>query len=76
VPPSRRTDRHIPPSLDDIVLACLAKDPAARPPSAAAVSNALVAAEADVEPWTQEQAAAWWQGRTRSKTLPDAAVVA
>ena len=76
VPPSRRTDRHIPASLDDIVLACLAKDPAARPPSAAAVSNALVAAEADVEPWTQEQAAAWWQGRTRSKTLPDAAVVA
>ena len=76
VPPSQRTDRPIPRSLDDAVLACLAKDPAARPPSAAAVAVALTAAEADVEPWTQEQAAAWWHTRTQSETLPDAAVVA
>ena len=75
VPPSRRTDQPIPRSLDDAVLACLAKDPAARPPSAAALSDALAAAEADVEPWSQEQAAAWWNSRARSKPR-EAAVVA
>jgi serine/threonine-protein kinase len=75
VPPSRRTDQPIPRSLDDAVLACLAKDPAARPPTAAAVSDALAAAEAEVEPWTQEQAAAWWNSRARSKPR-EAAVVA
>ena len=75
MPPSRRTDQPIPRSLDDAVLACLAKDPAARPPSAAALSDALAAAEADVEPWSQEQAAAWWNSRARSKPR-EAAVVA
>ena len=76
LPPSRRTDQPIPRSLDDTVLACLAKDPAARPPSAAAVSDALAAAEADVDPWTQEQAAAWWNSRARSEPSREAAVVA
>ena len=76
VPPSRRTDQPIPPALDDAILACLAKDPAARPPNAAAVSDALAAAEADVEPWTQEQAAAWWNSRVASKPLRETAVVA
>jgi eukaryotic-like serine/threonine-protein kinase len=76
VPPSRRTDQPIPRSLDDAVLACLAKDPAARPLTAAAVSDALAAAEGEVEPWTQEQAAAWWNSRGRPTQSRDAAVVA
>jgi serine/threonine-protein kinase len=76
VPPSRRTDRQIPPLLDDIVLACLAKDPAARPPSAAVVSRALAAAEADIEPWTQEQAAAWWRARGRAETSAEVPALA
>jgi eukaryotic-like serine/threonine-protein kinase len=76
VPPSQRADQPIPRSLDDTVLACLAKDPAARPPSAAAVAEALAAAEADVEPWTQEQAAAWWNSRAQSSPPREAAVVA
>jgi serine/threonine-protein kinase len=61
VAPSQRTHLPIPSSLDDAVLACLAKDPAARSPSAAAFSAALANAEADVEPWSEEQAAAWWK---------------
>ena len=76
VPPSRRTDQPIPRSLDDAILACLAKDPAARPPNAAAVSDALAAAEADVEPWTQEQAAAWWNSRAALRQPRETAVVA
>ena len=76
VPPSRRTDQPIPRSLDDAVLACLSKDPAARPPNAAALSDALAAAEADIEPWTQEQAAAWWNSRAKLEPQREAAVVA
>jgi serine/threonine-protein kinase len=38
-PPSRVTDRPIPPALDELILACLAKRPEDRPPSAAALSQ-------------------------------------
>jgi serine/threonine-protein kinase len=58
VPPSARTDAVIPPRLEALVLACLAKRPADRPASAADVRRALDAA--DVEPWTEEHAARWW----------------
>jgi serine/threonine-protein kinase len=40
-PPSRRTDRPIPAALEALVLACLAKRPEDRPPSAAALSQSL-----------------------------------
>jgi serine/threonine-protein kinase len=76
VPPSQRTDRAIPRSLDDAVLACLAKDPAMRPPNAAALSESLANAEVDVEPWTQAQAAAWWNSGAQAKPPREAAVVA
>jgi len=62
-PPSRRTEHYIPRSLDDAVLGCLAKNPAARTQSAAAVSAALERAAADVEPWGEAEAAAWWTQR-------------
>jgi len=61
VPPSQRTELPIPRSLDDAVIACLAKDPASRTQSAAAFSSALAGAESDLAPWTEEQAAAWWR---------------
>ena len=66
VPPSQKTERPIPVSLDDAILGCLAKEPASRTPSAAALSAALAFAEADVEPWGEEQAAAWWRERGES----------
>ena len=40
-PPSRRTGRPIPAELEALVLACLAKRPDERPPSAAALAQAL-----------------------------------
>ena len=75
-PPSKQTGLPIPPSLDAAVLGCLAKDPAARTPSAAAFAAALADAEADVEPWGQEQAADWWTSRGRSEPSREAAVLA
>ena len=58
VPPSRRTTHAIPADLERVVLACLEKDPGARPPSARDVQRMLDAC--DVRPWSEEDAAAWW----------------
>jgi serine/threonine-protein kinase len=58
-PPSQRTQQPIPPALDDLVLSCLAKDPADRPQSAKELSRRL--AELDgANAWTQDQALEWW----------------
>jgi serine/threonine-protein kinase len=59
VAPSQRSELPIPPALDALVLACLSKKPADRPPTAAAVAAALDAI--DAEPWGEEQAMRWWQ---------------
>jgi hypothetical protein len=58
IPPSKRAQIAVPPKLEQIVLACLAKKPEDRPRSAAELARLLAAA--DVEPWTSEQAAEWW----------------
>lgn len=63
VPPSSRSELLIPPALDRLVLACLEKDPAARPQSARELARRLT--EIDEEPgWSQEQAKEWW-GRVK-----------
>ena len=59
VPPSARTTLPIPAALEQLVLQCLAKKPDDRPPSAAAVAAMLAAGP--VEPWTDEEAEAWWR---------------
>ena len=58
-PPSVRTEQPIPRALDDLVLCCLAKDPAHRPQSARELSLRL--AELDgASAWTQDRAREWW----------------
>jgi serine/threonine-protein kinase len=59
VPPSARTDRPIPRALDDLVLCCLAKDPAHRPQSARELSLRLGEVEG-ASAWTQDRARSWW----------------
>jgi len=59
VPPSKRTDRFIPPDLERVILACLEKDPDKRPGSARDVERMIAAC--NVPPWKEEDADAWWQ---------------
>ncbi len=60
VPPSRRSELPVPPALDQLVLACLAKKPEDRPSSAAALERALAAIDAGPT-WDEERAMRWWQ---------------
>ena len=62
VPPSTRSGRAIPASLESLVLAALAKAPDDRPESARAFDEALAACR-DVPAWTSADAAAWWKER-------------
>jgi plasmid stabilization system protein ParE len=57
--PSARTDVAIPTALDDLVLSCLAKDPAKRPQSARELSNRLAEVKG-ANAWTQDRAREWW----------------
>jgi hypothetical protein len=50
----------VPPALDDIVLACLAKDPADRPVSARELADWLTSCEVEA-PWRREDARGWWE---------------
>ncbi len=59
VPPSQRTGQAIPVDLERVVMACLEKDPGARPATAREIDRLLAACE--VPPWNDEDAAAWWK---------------
>lgn len=58
-PPSARLKRPVSPDLEDLLLRCLAKDPAARPVSAASLGEALERCAAGGT-WTRREAQEWW----------------
>jgi eukaryotic-like serine/threonine-protein kinase len=58
-PPSTRVEQRIPEALDDLVMACLAKEPGARPQTARELSLRLAELEG-ADAWTQERAREWW----------------
>jgi serine/threonine-protein kinase len=65
VPLKERAKQDIPAALDAIVMACLAKDPAARPRDADEVSERL-AASVPGPPWAAADAERWWHGKDYS----------
>jgi DNA-binding NtrC family response regulator len=60
VPPSQISELPIPRALDDVLMTCLEKDPARRVASALALDAELGRVRIQ-EPWTPEEARAWWE---------------
>lgn len=66
-PPSSRSELPIPPALDALILACLAKDPAARPQTARELRARLDAIPGLPE-WTEDRAREWWARHRPERT--------
>lgn len=58
--PSTRTELAVPAALDELVLSCLAKDPADRPQTARELARRLAAIPCADE-WNDERAREWWE---------------
>ena len=65
VPPDERVSFAVPAPLSQLIMECLEKAPANRPASVEELLQRLDAIQRS-EPWTQEQAAAWWQRQKQS----------
>jgi serine/threonine-protein kinase len=59
-PPSKVATQPIPEEFDRAIMACLEKDPARRPASAEALGKRLQCSLGAMDPWTVEDARAWW----------------
>ncbi len=70
VPPSQRTDQPIPPDLEAVILACLAKQPENRPADAKALETRLAACT-DAGHWSAEDARNWLQQYQHELPLDD-----
>jgi len=69
IPPSQRTELPIPRELDDLIMACLQKDPERRPQNASELFQ-IVCNCHDQQEWTQAQAEDWWKAHLPELTGP------
>jgi serine/threonine-protein kinase len=60
IPPSLRSELSIPREVDELVLACLEKDPAKRPQDAAQVMRMIRQCRSG-QTWDHDTARGWWQ---------------
>jgi hypothetical protein len=70
VPPGRRSGRPVPPELESVVMACLAKEPERRPRTARALAERLLAADLRGDGWTVAHQVAWWEAHLPARPLP------
>jgi len=68
-PPSQRTELPIPRELDDLVLACLEKDPNRRPQNAGELFRLAYNCHA-CEGWSEDAAETWWRAHLPELTGP------
>jgi serine/threonine protein kinase len=59
VPPSERTEIEVPKDLEEIILACLSKNPGDRPRTTAELDQSLAAIAVDSD-WGLDAAQEWW----------------
>jgi len=71
-PPSERTELPIPATLDELVLACLAKKPEDRPQTARQLAQSLDAI--DGMTWGEEEAGRWWSEHHPRQALASDAI--
>jgi serine/threonine-protein kinase len=69
IPPSQRTEMRIPREVDELVLACLEKDPSNRPKDAQDVLRRLNKCRS-AEAWDNDAARAWWETHLLDLTGP------
>jgi tRNA A-37 threonylcarbamoyl transferase component Bud32 len=69
VPPSARSPHAVSAALDEVVLACLAKEPAGRPQTAGELATRLAACAVG-DAWGREEAAAWWREHLPERAGP------
>ena len=74
LPPSQMSELEVSRSLDQLVLACLEKDPVNRPQDADELVRLLAECDAG-EPWGRERAASWWRVNL-PELVPDRSVLA
>lgn len=68
-PPSARSELPIPPDLDALILACLAKRREDRPADALELARRLDGCDVG-EPWTEERARTWWETHAPEAGVP------
>jgi len=68
VPPSQRTELPIPQELDDLVMACLEKDPNKRPQDAERLFE--ITCQCAVGGWDNDTARRWWETHLMELTGP------
>jgi serine/threonine-protein kinase len=72
VPPSKKIDTDVPGELDEVVLACLEKDPDKRPANTRELARRLSDCPM-ADRWTQKEASSWWETHSPLSELGPAA---